>query len=155
MVTSTNLDGAGTPPPEGVSISSPAEFAALWNGLDEEARAGMVLLIQRNSEASLNCFVRNHAGLEATIVSLRQQLADANVSRETLPGAVDASLLQMGQHVEIWTLPLDAGTGPDAYGNFVYREVADDGAIYAHFDHIGDALTFDVAAHVFVPTRST
>lgn len=124
------LDAAPLLPPEGVELSTAAQFAAWWNAQDEAAREDAFARIREWSKASADCFIRNHAGLASRVEELRgvlevaeqrlaRHLAECDVSRETSEpdGTLTSSLVQLGTRVI--ASPLGDSTLPRVVGDFV------------------------------------
>lgn len=56
---SSDLEGATTPGEPNAYPSTPGEFAARWNALDEEQRAGWLRAMAAESERAVLCKLRH------------------------------------------------------------------------------------------------
>lgn len=80
------LDGATALPPEAVQLSTPGEFAAMWNSMAPAQREDWFASWRDQMDRAWLCFVHNHAAaieaLQRSNLQLRDTIADLHPEQE-------------------------------------------------------------------------
>lgn len=73
-MSTSDLNDATTPGPEGTYPSTPGEFAARWNAADEAGRERILQAMNTAAEQSFRCVIRRHEEVLALRDSTREHL---------------------------------------------------------------------------------
>ena len=93
-----HLEGETTPAPLGTEITTPGEFAAKWNSLDEHGREAFLDTLRTAARRSLDCYV-NHSQLAAELEGMRRLHEHATI-RATNARIALGALIETARHID-------------------------------------------------------
>lgn len=76
------LAGATEVPVEGLEIKNTGEFAAFWNGLDQNGREVMLGNLRHAIKESQRCFMSDHDSLKEQLTRAQQRIAELTVPEQ-------------------------------------------------------------------------
>jgi hypothetical protein len=85
----SDLDGATNPPEPNTQAATPGEFAAVWNSLDEEQRAGWLRAMRAASDRAVLCKLRHEPQRYSGVDKLVRDTQERDVVQRMVQQVID------------------------------------------------------------------